>query len=212
MTTAAHEVVIFDAEYTAWEGSMQRGWSGPGEYMEVIQIGAVKVSTDTLAEAASFLLYVCPEKNTQLSQYIIDLTGITQDDIDAKGMTLVEALEAFAAFAGDARCYSFGDNSTAIRANCALLGVAFPFPLSQFLDVRDVFQRAGVNTDGYSSGTISRAVGVEPLFRAHDALNNSRVILQGLNALRRLRLGQNPFAEGAASPNSGAPRLGFAQE
>ena len=37
------EIVIFDLEYTAWEGSMQRDWGGEGEYRELVQTGGVKL-------------------------------------------------------------------------------------------------------------------------------------------------------------------------
>lgn len=32
--------VIFDTEYTTWEGAADRDWTGPGEHREVVQIGA----------------------------------------------------------------------------------------------------------------------------------------------------------------------------
>lgn len=32
-------IVVFDLEWTAWEGSKARGWDGPGEEMEIVQIG-----------------------------------------------------------------------------------------------------------------------------------------------------------------------------
>ena len=40
-------VVVFDLEWTAWEGSIQRGWSEDWEHREIVQIGAVLV--DALA-------------------------------------------------------------------------------------------------------------------------------------------------------------------
>ena len=36
-------MVVMDLEYTAWEGSLERGWSKPGEAREIIQIGDVKI-------------------------------------------------------------------------------------------------------------------------------------------------------------------------
>ena len=42
-------IVVFDLEWTAWPGSFERDWSGPGELREVIQFGTVK------AEVASSL-------------------------------------------------------------------------------------------------------------------------------------------------------------
>lgn len=29
------QFVLFDTEYTGWEGSQERGWSAPGEYREL---------------------------------------------------------------------------------------------------------------------------------------------------------------------------------
>ena len=29
--------VIYDTEYTAWEGSLARNWSGPNEHRELLQ-------------------------------------------------------------------------------------------------------------------------------------------------------------------------------
>ena len=33
--------IIFDTEFTAWEGSMERKWSGENEYKELIQISTL---------------------------------------------------------------------------------------------------------------------------------------------------------------------------
>ena len=40
-------ITVFDLEYTAWECSMARRWLAPGEFKEVVQIGAVS-STGTV--------------------------------------------------------------------------------------------------------------------------------------------------------------------
>ena len=37
------KIVVFDLEYTAWEGSMGRCWSEDWEHREIVQIGAVLV-------------------------------------------------------------------------------------------------------------------------------------------------------------------------
>ena len=40
--------IVYDLEFTAWEGSMSHRWLLPGEFKEVVQIGAVKVDADSL--------------------------------------------------------------------------------------------------------------------------------------------------------------------
>jgi len=37
------QIIIFDTEYTAWEGAKERNWSGSGEHREIVQIAAVKI-------------------------------------------------------------------------------------------------------------------------------------------------------------------------
>ena len=48
------KIIIFDTEFTAWEGSLARNWNGPGEYREIIQIGAILVDTQNLQELDFF--------------------------------------------------------------------------------------------------------------------------------------------------------------
>jgi hypothetical protein len=38
------DFVVADLEYTAWEGALARGWSAPGDFREIVQIGAVRVA------------------------------------------------------------------------------------------------------------------------------------------------------------------------
>jgi inhibitor of KinA sporulation pathway (predicted exonuclease) len=77
-------LVVFDLEWTAWPGSFERDWSGPGELREIIQFGAVKADVaNNLAETGHFECFARPTVNPILSDYIIALTGITQPDVDA---------------------------------------------------------------------------------------------------------------------------------
>ena len=36
-------LIIYDTEYTSWQGSQERDWSGAREYQELVQIGAIHV-------------------------------------------------------------------------------------------------------------------------------------------------------------------------
>src|SRR3989338_11023344 len=103
-------IVVFDTEYTSWEGAQARKWSGPNEYREIVQIGAVRVdaSTPDFKEVDSLLIYVKPVKNPTLSQYFIDLTGITQETVDTRGVTLAEAVQKFYTWSAGYTCYSWG--------------------------------------------------------------------------------------------------------
>jgi inhibitor of KinA sporulation pathway (predicted exonuclease) len=74
-------IVVWDTEFTSWKGCNEVGWNPEkDEYKEIIQIGAVKIGSNGEIED-TFTSYCKPRYNTQLSSYIKELTGITQNDI-----------------------------------------------------------------------------------------------------------------------------------
>jgi inhibitor of KinA sporulation pathway (predicted exonuclease) len=50
-----------------------------------VQVGAIKVSRKNNAILEERLWYVLPELNKDLSEYFIELTGITQEKLMAEG-------------------------------------------------------------------------------------------------------------------------------
>ncbi len=177
--------VCFDTEYTTWEGARERHWSGEGEHREIVQIGAVLVDGNNLAELDRFLCFVRPTKNPLLSKYFMELTGIDQHSVDTQGLSYPDALEKFLQWTQGLRLYCWGMDLEIMGANAKLLGIPFPFSYEQKRDVRSLFEKEGIATSTYLSSTIPRAFGEEPPPSAHDALNDSRSILQGLRGLRR---------------------------
>src|SRR5258706_10294556 len=75
---ASPTITIFDLEYTAWECSMARHWLTPGEFKEVVQIGAVKLDPGSFAVLDELGVLVGPRINPVLSPYFEKLTGITR--------------------------------------------------------------------------------------------------------------------------------------
>lgn len=181
------EFVILDAEYTAWEGSLERNWNGDDEYREVVQIGAVAVRSDgeTLTEEGALLLYVWPEKNRLLSSYFTQLTGIDQATLRMLGMPFALAMSRFTSWAKQRPLRCWGGDLAAINENAKLLGHDPPFSEYPDCDIRMIFRRHGVNPDEYESSTIPRAFNETPPAQPHNALNDARSILQGLRALAR---------------------------
>jgi inhibitor of KinA sporulation pathway (predicted exonuclease) len=97
----ADKAVIFDLEFTSWPGSNERNWSLPEEDREVVQIGAVKIEISKgLREKDSFNILVRPLKNPVLSEYFVNLTGITQEQADNQGHPFPNALSRFMDFIG----------------------------------------------------------------------------------------------------------------
>lgn len=186
------EYILFDLEFTSWEGSLQRNWSGENEHREIIQIGAIRVRSETLKETDSFLEYVRPILNPQLSDFITELTGITQEDIEARGVSFPDALARFVAFVGTTPAYCWGRDTEVFLENCALNAIEFPIPLTQCADlrplVREQFAAAGVHIEEYTSGTLIQALSTSPTRRAHDALNDMRNLLDALRELQKRQL------------------------
>ncbi|MCK4860258.1 MAG: exonuclease domain-containing protein [Candidatus Omnitrophica bacterium] len=174
------QIIIFDAEYTTWEGALERGWSGPGEHRELVQIGAIRVNTQTLKETDSFEIFIKPSINPILAPYFIELTGITQKIVDEKGISFAIAWQRFIAWMGGDFAYSFGNDIVVIQENCKLFDVPLLVKRERFKNICNLFEKYGINTDQYHSSTIVRAFGKEPRSGAHNALTDARSILDGL--------------------------------
>jgi hypothetical protein len=119
------EAVIYDLEYTTWSGALERRWSGKDEYREIIRIGAVSVDLDSLQEIEALDVFVKPSINPILSDYCVKLTDITNEQIQAEGIALHEALHKFADFVGKRNIFSYGTDIWVILENLRLNNVAF---------------------------------------------------------------------------------------
>lgn len=181
MEKLPNRFVIFDTEYTAWKGSMERGWSGETEYKEIVQIGAIIV--DGLEEKDSFLEYIKPVRNPKLSEYFINLTGITQKEVDIQGRSFSDVLDEFFKWSKNLPMYSFGDDMIVVKENYELLDTPCLFDSKKSFDVRSIFESAGIEASKYQSGNIPEAFGLTPPSNAHDALNDARSILMALKAV-----------------------------
>lgn len=180
------EFVVFDTEWTAWEGSMARDWSGPGEYRELVQVGAVKLDSRSLAETGRLELVVRPRFNPVLSDYFKDLTGIEQVRVDREGLDLEEALERFAAFTG-ARGWgaSNGGDDVIMRENAALYGLEFPLQRATFINLRPILvERTGIPRPRLVTGQLDQVLGFTCDLAAHDALADARKLAEALRVLR----------------------------
>jgi len=176
------EIVILDTEYTSWEGAQERNWSGEGEYKEIVQIGAIRLNTETFEESDSFEVVIKPVKNPLLSDYFIGLTGITQGDVEERGISLKQALAEFKSFVRDSSVYSYGLDHVLLKENGELIGIEFPLESTEFVDVRELF-RDSIDTSQYISSTLPKAFDVPLLPNDHDALNDVRSIALSLKAL-----------------------------
>ena len=94
----ANEIIIYDLEYTTWRGAIERNWSKKNEIREITWIAAILVDVNMLREIDSFDCIIKPTINPVLSEYFVDLTGLTQERVDKEGTSFGEGVRAFQRF------------------------------------------------------------------------------------------------------------------
>ena len=169
-------ITIFDLEYTAWECSMARHWLSPGEFKEVVQIGAVKLDAESFAPIAEFDCLVRPRVNFPLPAYFEKLTGIGSEQVARSGTDFALAFASFLVFAGDGPIASFGRDDRVLDENIRLYGMTGASALPVFYDLRGWFAVQGVDPRGMHSCDIGPAVGIPFEGRNHNALDDARSI------------------------------------
>ena len=179
------DIVVADLEYTAWEGSLEAGWTRPGEHREVVQIGAVRLDAgDGFAETAAFEVLIRPTVNPRLSEYFTALTGIDDAALTARGIALAPALAEFARFAGDTTILTNGPDVDVIAESCRLADTGNILPPARWQDI-SVELGAFFGDTKVSSYRIPGLLGLAPeRGRSHDALDDARAIAAGLRHLR----------------------------
>lgn len=176
-------LVVFDLEFTSWEGTMERRWSGPGEYREVVQIGAVRLETDLrLGEQLNVLCR--PRLNPVLSDYFTRLTGITQSRIRVEGSNFPAAFSRLNHLgAGDADFVANGTDYRVLEANCGWWDI--PFTLNgRCRSVSEPLSRAAGRQEHVTSCELGKVLGLDTAAHpAHDALGDALMVAE---AVRRL--------------------------
>ena len=125
-----------------------------------------------------------PQRNPRLSAYFEELTGITNDDIAAKGEDFATAFDAFLRFCDGDYALSYGNDMVVIGENLVLQYPQNKAPLPPFVNVRRHINRAIPVTAGLSAGDLSEALGGTPRGRGHNALVDCYGIVDALRHLR----------------------------
>jgi inhibitor of KinA sporulation pathway (predicted exonuclease) len=182
--------VVFDLEFTAWEGSMAGGWNRPFELKELVQIGAVKLEASTLEIVDEFECLVRPRVNPTLSDYLVALTGIANGTLQKRGVDFAVAYRAFLDFTGPSTMWAFGRDDLIFEENMRFYGVALPKP--PYGNVIPWFARHGVDLSGKHACDVGSALGLVREGRDHDALSDAHSVARGVVSLIR-RGAPNPF-------------------
>ena len=176
-------ITVFDLEFTAWECSMARHWLTPGEFKEVVQIGAVKLDGASLKPLDEFNVLVRPRINPVLSPYFEKLTGITSEMVALRGVDFAQAHARFADFVAGGVICAFGHDEWVLEENLRLYGIRDAAALPSFHDLRAWFAGHGIDPRGLHSCEIGPLLGVPFEGHTHDALNDSRSIAAAMGVM-----------------------------
>lgn len=174
--------VVYDLEFTAWDGSWARKWMAPGEYKEIIQIGAVKVS-DKFEPIETLNVLVRPRLNPMLSDYIQTLTGVTNDVLADRGVDFTEGYCSFVSFAGSLPILAFGRDDLVLLDNLRLYGLTDMPPMPRCLDLRGWLVENGIDIAGMHACDVGPAAGVPFDGHTHDGLCDALSVAAGIKAL-----------------------------
>lgn len=165
------------------------------------QIGVVKLGLeDDFPILDTLRLFVVPiDRNGQripLGPFFTRLTGITESDIDADGVSLDKALQDLVIFSDGARFWSWGkDEFNMIAISCYVEGFAPPIPATRFGNACDLLLKAGMpyaDLKKTRSNALAAYYGIKhPELKKHDALDD---------ALSVAYVTQHLLADGRLSP------------
>jgi inhibitor of KinA sporulation pathway (predicted exonuclease) len=175
--------IVFDLEFTAWEGSVAHRWSRPGEFTEVVQIGAFKVDARSLEPRGQVDLLVRPRLNPVLSDYLVGLTGITNAEVAARGVDFAGAYEDFVRFADGGPVAAYGRDDLVLDTNIRLYGLRNAPPVPHYINIIPWLIEHGVDPRGRNACDVGPLAGVPFEGRRHNALDDARGVLAGMRAL-----------------------------
>ena len=165
-----NEIILFDTEFTSWEGAQERNWSGENEYKEIIQVGAVKMDLNSGAVTETLNISIKPTLNPILSDYIKDLTGITQEEVD-NGLNLQTATLKFLHFCSGNPVFSWGRDIDVVNEDLSLKNLP-TIPDENFFNLRDWLVPRYPEFEKANSGSLARLHNLDGLIngKEHDAI------------------------------------------
>jgi DNA polymerase III alpha subunit (gram-positive type) len=93
-------IIYTDLEYLYPEMTRESGRPSSKDLRQIVQIAAIKVNENGV-EISSLDILVKPTYTSQLPEFFIELTGITQGQIDTHAISLEEGIRKFIEFVGD---------------------------------------------------------------------------------------------------------------
>ncbi len=188
--------IIFDCEFVCLEGSQRRFWCAAHDPDPVIaQVGAVKLGLEgDFPILGTYKAYVRPidrfGERYALDPFFTALTGITEEDISAEGVSLQDALTGLDRFSDGVRLWSWGkDELNMMAISCYVAGIRPSIPAHRFDNAVKLLLAAGMPAEDLAKTPSSKladyySVQHSPL-RGHDALDDALSISYALQHLMK---------------------------
>lgn len=176
--------VYLDTEY-CYPG-MKKGTPRPtsADKRQIVQISAIIFNTDNGEEVAHFDQLVRPAYENKLPDFFIELTGITQQQVDTTAISFNEALRKFVAFCDSTPIWTFDKDEEVLLQNCRYISAQWPFA-APFTRVKPLLANWGIDSSSYSSGTLYKAAGIQLSGHVHNALHDVRSMAQAIHAFEK---------------------------
>ncbi|MBI5456581.1 hypothetical protein HY969_02475 [Candidatus Kaiserbacteria bacterium] len=175
--------IFLDLEYCYPGMGEGAGRPTAADQRQIVQIAAIKYDTIECKELGALDLLVKPLFTPRVPIFFEKLTGISQVDIDARGIDLVNALKHLEQFCEGISIVTFNQDWYVIGQNYGYLEL--PNPFSEFIRVKALLPGWGVDPDKYSSGTLHQAVGITMDGHVHNALHDVRSMSLAVSVLSR---------------------------
>jgi DNA polymerase III epsilon subunit-like protein len=142
----------------------------------------------------TYRAYVQPvdrfSKRYPVDPFFTKLTGITEEDIQAEGVSLQEALAGFDRFSDGARSWSWGkDELNMVAISCYVAGIPWAIPAHRFDNAVKLMIAAGMPIEDIGktpSNKLADYYGVgHPPLQGHDALDDALSVAYAVQHLLR---------------------------
>lgn len=174
--------IYVDTEYIFPSMSRESGRPTSDDVREIVQIAATRVNPITGVELAAFDQLVAPTFVRPIPPFFSQLTEITIEEIEKRGVKYSDALSQFVDFSHNADTWTYNADWDVFRHNCQLHEIPFPFEHQPFKRVFTMLAGWGVkNSASYSSGTLHKAAGIAMDGHVHNALFDVRSMSQAVH-------------------------------
>ena len=172
-SSSASPILVVDLEATcAADGSL------PRDETEIIEIGAVMADGTTYAVFDEFQAFVRPVRHPRLTPFCTQLTGISQQEVDAAEL-FPAVMNRFAAWFrqhGDVRFFSWGDyDRNQLAHDCAVCGIENPMPV-EHRNLKKAFQQKYGLRRGVGMAEALQKAGLTLAGRHHRGIDDARNI------------------------------------